>query len=168
VFRFPIKAATSFGRAHHDYPATDIFARCGSPVVAPADGVVQDVSTKDRWVRSTNDGATRGGLSFSLVGAVGVRYYGSHLQSLGAGIRSGKVVRAGDAIGTVGRTGDAADVACHLHFGISPACGPADWWTRRGAVSPYPFLKAWQRGEDLSPAQAVATWKARNGCPSGP
>jgi peptidoglycan LD-endopeptidase LytH len=166
AFAFPIEARSSFGRAHHHYPATDIFAACGSPVVAPADGTVQELRRTDVWDRSVNDGATRGGLSFTILGVQGVRYYGSHLRSISKGIEVGGVVRAGEVIGTVGRTGDAVGVACHLHFGISPDCGPGDWWTRRGTVSPYRYLRAWQRGETLSPAGAVKAWKAENGCPA--
>jgi peptidoglycan LD-endopeptidase LytH len=167
-FTFPVKAKTSFGRTHHDYPATDIFAACGSTVVAPTDGVISEVSLKDTWNRKVNDGATRGGLSFSMVGARGVRYYGSHLRAIAANIRPGVAVTKGEVIGKVGNTGDAASVACHLHFGISPACSKGDWWIRRGRISPYPYLKAWQKGQNLDPAKEIAAWKAKHGCSKTP
>jgi murein DD-endopeptidase MepM/ murein hydrolase activator NlpD len=167
-FAFPIAAKARFGPTHHDYPATDIFARCGSTVVAPTSGVIREVSRKDMWNGDADDGADRGGLSYSMVDAQGVRYYGSHLRTLQPSIRPGAAVKEGDQIGSVGNSGDAAGLACHLHFGISPACGTGDWWIRRGAISPYPFLKAWQDGENLSPARAVAAWKAEHGCPANP
>ncbi len=168
AFTFPIAAKASFGSTHHDYPATDIFARCGSTVVAPTAGVISEVSRHDTWDPDVNDGASRGGLSYSMVAAEGVRYYGSHLRSIAANIRPGAVVKNGDVIGAVGNTGDATDVPCHLHFGISPACGIGDWWIRRGTISPYRYLKAWQHGENLSPSTAVAQWKAQHGCSRKP
>jgi murein DD-endopeptidase MepM/ murein hydrolase activator NlpD len=169
VYEFPVRSRSAhFGRAHHDYPATDLFAPCGSSVVAPTDGRVAEVSRTDHWSSRQNDGATRGGLSVLIVGSDGVRYYGSHLRSIAASIVPGRPVRAGDVLGRVGNTGDARSVACHLHFGISPVCGTKDWWNRRGVLSPYSFLKSWQVGGQRSPVRAVAAWKAKRGCPASP
>jgi murein DD-endopeptidase MepM/ murein hydrolase activator NlpD len=167
-YAFPVRAKARFSRAHHDYPAADVFAKCGSVVVAPASGTVVEVSRTDEWSSRTDDGAERGGLSFALAGADGVRYYGSHLSSIDASIVPGRAVAAGTRLGLVGNTGDARGIACHLHFGISPACGTGDWWVRRGAVSPYDVLKSWQRGQQASPVAAVTAWKAEHGCPSSP
>jgi murein DD-endopeptidase MepM/ murein hydrolase activator NlpD len=158
-------AAARYGRTHHDYPATDIFAPCGTVVVAPVAGRIDEVSRTDTWTSKANLGATRGGLSWSLVGVDGVRYYGSHLRSLDAGIVPGRVLRAGDRLGTVGKTGDARWVPCHLHFGLSPVCGSGDWWIRRGVLSPYPYLTSWRRGKNASPVKAVTAWRAKHGCP---
>jgi peptidoglycan LD-endopeptidase LytH len=169
TYVFPVRSAKAhFGRLHHDYPATDIFAPCGTSVVAPTAGVISEVSRTDRWSAHKNDGADRGGLSISIVGTDGVRYYGSHLRSIAAVIIPGRRVSAGELLGQVGHTGDARGLPCHLHFGISPACGTGDWWTRRGVVSPYPFLKAWpsgQPGRSLSPVKTVSAWRAKHGCP---
>jgi murein DD-endopeptidase MepM/ murein hydrolase activator NlpD len=169
--RFPVVGAVSFGATHHDYPATDIFAACGSPVVAPVDGVVLEVGRRDRWDPLVNAGATRGGRFVSIEGTDGVRYYGSHLRSVRRDLRRGTVVRAGDRLGRVGRSGDARPVGCHLHFGLSPLCGTGqgdDWWIRRGVVSPYRFLVGWQRGTARSPARAVRLWQRAHGCPTAP
>jgi murein DD-endopeptidase MepM/ murein hydrolase activator NlpD len=162
---FPVHGRVDYGRSHHDYPATDVFARCGSRVVSPADGTVLELSRVDRWDPSTDRGADRGGLSFSIRGADGVRYYGSHLRVLVPGLAAGSRVHAGQPLGRVGNTGDAAGIACHLHVGISPVCrGTGDWRVRRGVVSPYPFLRSWQRGGDRSPVAAVRRWQHRHGC----
>ena len=96
------------------------------------------------------------------------RFYGSHLRSVAAGIEPGRRVRAGQTLGRVGRTGSARPTPCHLHFGISPACGTKDWWNRRGVLSPYRFLKSWEDGGQRSPVEAVADWRAEHGCPTRP
>ena len=55
-----------------------------------------------------------------------------------------------------------------LHFGLSPVCGPGDWWNRRGVVTPYAYLKAWQKGTQRSPVPAVTAWQQKHGCPTSP
>jgi murein DD-endopeptidase MepM/ murein hydrolase activator NlpD len=125
---FPVRSGKAhYAAYHHDYPAADIFAPCGTRVAAPYTGRISEVSRTDVWSAETNEGAVRGGLSFTLVGDDGVRYYGSHLRRLDPAIKAGARVEAGDTIGRVGNTGDAAGIACHLHFGISPPCGVGDW-----------------------------------------
>jgi murein DD-endopeptidase MepM/ murein hydrolase activator NlpD len=166
---FPVRSkAARYGSAHHDYPATDIFAPCGTRFVAPTDGVISEVSRRDTWSSRQNDGATRGGLSVSLVGVDGVRYYGSHLRAIAVGVRPGRRMTRGELLGRLGNTGSARGIACHLHFGLSPACGTGDWWVRRGVVRPYRFLTAWQDGRHTSPQPSVSTWRAEYGCPKRP
>jgi peptidoglycan LD-endopeptidase LytH len=168
-YTFPVRGRTSYVRAHHDYPATDIFAGCRTRVVAPVRGVVLEVSRRDRYDPGRDNPALRGGRSWSLRGADGVRYYGSHLRSLAPWARPGRGVPAGALLGRVGQSGNARGTGCHLHFGISPVCArTGDWWVRRGTVRPYRFLRAWERGRDLSPARAVRRWRAEHGCPSRP
>jgi murein DD-endopeptidase MepM/ murein hydrolase activator NlpD len=153
---FPVAGEASFGSSHAGYRATDVFADCGTPVVAVTDGEVLEVSRVDRYDPDGAQGPDNGGLSVSVRGDDGVRYYGSHLSALAAGIGRGDRVRAGQRLGAVGRTGNANNV-CHLHFGLSPPCaGTGDWWMRRGVIWPAPYLRAWRRGEARSPAPAVA------------
>ena len=164
---FPVAGRTSYGRTHHDYPATDIFAPCGTTVRAATDGVVLEVSRVDRYDANNDDGSERGGLFVSILGDDGVRYYGSHLRSVRTGIDTGVRVRRGQPVGAVGDTGRAS--ACHLHFGVSPPCArTGDWWVRRGVVWPYSYLDSWRAGGHASPVRAVSSWRAAHGCPGRP
>lgn len=161
---FPVQGCPVFyGRSHHDYPATDIFAARGCLVVAPVAGRVDEVSTADRWNPRTNNGADRGGLSISIVGADGVRYYGSHLSTILDGVRPGVRLQQGEPLGRVGNSGDARGIATHLHFGISWPTAPDIWWLRRGEIYPWPYLDAWRGGHNVSPAAAVAAARATAG-----
>jgi murein DD-endopeptidase MepM/ murein hydrolase activator NlpD len=108
---FP-RATTGF------HQGNDLMAKRGTQILAPVSGTVaQGVGTI-------------GGNFFRLVAADGTSYYGAHLNSFG---KSGKV-RAGDVLGTVGSTGDAAGGPSHLHFEIHPAGG--------AAINPYSYLIA--------------------------
>jgi murein DD-endopeptidase MepM/ murein hydrolase activator NlpD len=166
---FPVRTdRVSYSGTHHDYPATDIFAACNVPVVAVTDGVVLEVSRVDQFDPAKPEGALKGGLSVSIRGNDGVRYYGSHLTRVLPGIEAGVRVRAGQQVGTVGKTGNASNI-CHLHFGISPLCaGTEDWWIRRGVIWPKQYLDAWRAGTPRSPASQVTKWRQANGCPPEP
>jgi murein DD-endopeptidase MepM/ murein hydrolase activator NlpD len=165
---FPVDGKASYAREHHHYPAADIIAPCGAVVRAPTDGQVLEVSREDRFDKSRSGGADRGGLSYSLLGGDGVRYYGSHLSQVDPQVQPGVRMVAGDRLGLVGRTGNANNT-CHLHFGVSPPCATAaDWWIRRGVVWPWPYLDAWRAGTPRSPAAEVTQWHATHGCPPEP
>jgi murein DD-endopeptidase MepM/ murein hydrolase activator NlpD len=166
-YTFPVIGKNSYAHTHHDYPATDVITACGHTFVAVTTGVVLATSKNDTWTAKNNLGATRGGLSVSIMGDDGVRYYGSHLSSVASGINPGVRVKVGQALGKTGDTGDAS--ACHLHFGISPPCAKAgDWWNQRGTVYPWPYLDSWRAGGAKSPVTTVRAWKAKNGCPTAP
>jgi peptidoglycan LD-endopeptidase LytH len=164
VYLFPVAGCeVNYARAHHDYAATDILAKAGCKFVAPIDGVVDEVNRVDLWKSPPNNGIDRGGLSVSIIGVDGVRYYGSHLRSIPASIQPGVEVKAGRLLGAIGSTGSARGTAPHLHFGISWPT-PADiWWVRRGEVLPWKYLDAWKKGKDLSPVKEVAARKAKVG-----
>ena len=166
VYVFPVpECKVNYARAHHDYPATDILAKQGCKFVSPIDGVVDEVSRTDTWSGKTNLGIERGGLYVSVIGTDGVRYYGSHLRTVVRSIQPGVSVKAGQILGTIGSTGSARGTSPHLHFGISwPTPTQANvWWVRRGAVLPWKYLEAWNKGQDLSPAKAVAKQLAKVG-----
>ena len=157
-YNFPVAGCTvKYGKYHHDYPATDIFAKKGCAFVAPIAGVIDEVNTVDRWSGKSNLGADRGGLSVSLIGEDGIRYYGSHLQKIEPNIVPGYKVISGEKLGEIGTTGSAKGTKPHLHFGISYPTEKGIWWIRRGVglekgkTSPWKYLQAWQAGKDLKP-----------------
>jgi peptidoglycan LD-endopeptidase LytH len=153
---FPVAGCrTSYARAHHDYPAADVFAARGCLFVSPVAGRVDEVNRVDRWHSTTNRGADRGGLMVSVVGRDGVRYYGAHLEDVLRSVHPGRPVRAGTPLGHVGDTGSARGVGTHLHFGLSWPTPAGYWWIRRGAVAPATYLDAWRIGHDASPVTAV-------------
>ncbi len=166
---FPVRAKkVAYHPTHSAYPGTDIFADCGEPFVAVTDGTIGEVSRRDRYDKQGPQGPYNGGLSVSVIGDDGVRYYGSHLTEVAEGIDPGVRIRAGQQLGTVGRTGNANNV-CHLHFGISPPClGEDGWWIRRGVVWPAPYLDSWRKGGNRAPAAEVTAWHQRHGCPEEP
>ncbi len=94
------------------------------------------MAVDDGRVRKAND--PKGGLVAYLTTADGVKYYYAHLEDfIGDEQRS---VKAGDVIGTVGNSGNAAGKSTHLHFQVSlPTVGTVD---------PYPLL----RDVDIIPA----------------
>jgi murein DD-endopeptidase MepM/ murein hydrolase activator NlpD len=163
TYVFPVQCHVTYAHSHHDYPATDIMAARGCAVVAVTNGRVDEVSYTDTWSSKKNDGATRGGLSISIVGDDGVRYYGSHLETIANGIAPGVHVRAGQVIGRVGDSGDARGGPTHLHFGVSWPTDRDVWWVRRGMVYPWPYLDSWRAGGNKSPAAAVASLHAKDG-----
>ena len=161
---FPIQGCSyTYGRYHHNYPATDILTKIGCSFVAPTSGTVDEVNRKDRYTWKKNVGADRGGLSISIVGDDGVRYYGSHLSSIAKNITSGYRVVAGEILGRTGDSGDAKGTTPHLHFGISWPTRTGIWWVRRGELSPWKYLNAWKNGKSLSPASSVATLEKKLG-----
>ncbi|MEV6341830.1 M23 family metallopeptidase [Actinoplanes sp. NPDC051851] len=162
---FPVDAKNvSWHKTHSGYKATDIFAACGSRVVATTTGVILEVSRVDKYKKGMKDGPYNGGKFVSILGDDGVRYYGSHLKSVTKGIKAGVRVKAGQLVGKVGHTGNASGV-CHLHYGISPACAKTgDWKVRRGVVWPYSYLASWRKGNQKSPVAAVKKWNKTHNC----
>jgi murein DD-endopeptidase MepM/ murein hydrolase activator NlpD len=162
IYTFPVSGcAVKYGKYHHDYPATDIGAKKGCAFVAPIAGVIDEVVLVDKWSGKTNKGADRGGLSISITGDDGIRYYGSHLSKIEANIIPGLRVATGEKLGEVGATGSAKGTSPHLHFGISYPTEKGIWWIRRGVglekgkTSPWKYLQAWQVGKDLKPKVVI-------------
>ncbi len=157
---FPVQGcASTYAHSHHDYPATDILLKKPHPsscyFVAPTSGVIDEVNRIDRFTWRTNKGADRGGMSISLIGDDGVRYYGSHLKLIEPQLTPGTHVEAGSRLGIVGNSGDARGLATHLHFGISWPTSAGAWGIRRGEAYPWRYLDAWRKGVSLNPASAV-------------
>ena len=164
VYVFPVQPynrSVSYqeGTSAHGYPATDIFAPTGWRYVAVTDGTIEFLSTTDQWDEKVDDPNTRGGISVSLIGDDGIRYYGSHLSGIAKNISTGLHVSAGEVLGYIGETGNARGRGSHLHFGISRPSYPEDWKTRRGEIDPFPYLNAWAAGLNIMPKYATATPK---------
>ena len=163
-YTFPVAdCEVNYARAHHDYAATDILAKAGCKFVAPISGIVDEVNREDRWRKPPNNGIDRGGLSVSIIGSDGVRYYGSHLKWIPKNIQPGLAVTVGQVLGSVGSTGSARGTAPHLHFGISWPTPPDTWWIRRGEVLPWRYLDSWKKGKDRSPVKEVEARKLKMG-----
>ncbi len=119
------------GRRKHE--GVDIFARRGTPIVAPSDGRVRfagerGIGGKVVWLRDSKRGTS---------------LYFAHLNKIL--VKSGDRIEKGDTLGTVGNTGNARTTPPHLHFGVYS----------NGAVDPLAFLKA--DGRRLKPLKAVTT-----------
>ena len=159
IYTFPVAGCTvTYSKYHHDYPAADIFGKKGCAFVSPVAGVIDEVALVDKWSGKTNLGPDRGGLSISIIGNDGVRYYGSHLSKIEAAIVPGYKVTTGEKLGEIGSSGSARGTAPHLHFGISYPTEKGIWWVKRGVgletkgkTSPWKYLQAWQVGKDLKP-----------------
>jgi peptidoglycan LD-endopeptidase LytH len=144
---------------HSSYRATDIFssAGCGTALLAPVTGVVDEVQT-NTWDPDVGDPATRGGNAVSIIGDDGVRYYLAHFQLIDPAITPGARVVAGDFLGEMGDTGRAG--GCHVHFGLSLPCADREWWVRRGVIWPDEYLSSWKEGGNLSPLPELQAWFA--------
>jgi murein DD-endopeptidase MepM/ murein hydrolase activator NlpD len=118
-------AGRSGGRRH---AGIDIFAAVGTPVLAPSDAVVVER-------RSGGLGGTA--LYLRDTDAVTV-YYFAHLSGYRAGLREGQLVRRGEVVGYVGRTGN-VDGSSHLHFGVFTVTDPNQWY-RGHDLNPYRLL----------------------------
>lgn len=112
------------------HEALDIAAPAGTPVVAAAPGTVAQLFVSDDggntvYVRSADRRTI---------------YYYAHLQDYAPDLREGMAVRAGDLIGTVGASGNAAPDAPHLHFAVTRVSLTDDWGAAGEPVNPYTLL----------------------------
>lgn len=117
------------GRLHD---AIDIMAARGTPVLAAAPGRVEKLFL-------SRDGGTtvyERSLDGSRI------YYYAHLDAYAPGLREGMALRRGQAIGTVGSTGNANPEAPHLHFAVMATSPEAHWWDKAEPLNPYPLLTA--------------------------
>ncbi len=115
------------GARHHD--AIDIMAARGTPVIAVADSRVEKLfdsadGGRTIYLRSTDGGTI---------------YYYAHLDNYRAGLAEGMVVRRGEAIATVGASGNADPGAPHLHFSVLRMT-PGEGWSGGQAIDPFPLL----------------------------
>jgi murein DD-endopeptidase MepM/ murein hydrolase activator NlpD len=117
------------GRSGHAHQGQDVFARCGTPVLAARGGRVQFEefqSSAGNYVVIDGDGTDQD-----------TAYM--HLRDP-ALPGQGEHVATGQVIGYVGDTGDASE--CHLHFELWDAPG---WYEGGQAVDPLALLRSWDR-----------------------
>lgn len=123
----------SGGRQHQ---GIDIFATAGTNLFAVERGVITNMGSN-----------SLGGIKLWLYGESGTTYYYAHLLRFAPGITEGMVVEAGDVVGFVGNTGNAATTPSHLHFEIHPNNGPA--------VNPTPLLRVVDALDDATVASVA-------------
>jgi peptidoglycan LD-endopeptidase LytH len=118
------------GGGTRTHEALDIMAPRGTPVLSASNGRVLKLhDSKD------------GGLMVYAADASDrfVLMY-AHLDHYADGMRDGLPLRQGQVIGYVGTTGNAAENAPHLHFGIAHPRDVKLWWTGP-AIDPRPLLQ---------------------------
>jgi murein DD-endopeptidase MepM/ murein hydrolase activator NlpD len=129
---FPVRANHSYGDgigAGRGHQGQDVFARCGSPLVAARAGKVQ-------WKRYHS----AAGYYLVIDGkGTGRDYVYMHMKR-GGRPNEGKKVRTGERIGQVSDTGNAT--GCHLHFELWSAPG---WYEGGHFTNPTDDLKRWDR-----------------------
>jgi murein DD-endopeptidase MepM/ murein hydrolase activator NlpD len=110
--------------------AIDIMAPHGTPVVAAAPGTIEKIY----------DSKGGGGLTV-YVRSPDKRwmFYYAHLQAYAPGLKEGQAVKQGDAIGTVGSTGNANPAGPHLHFAVNKMAEGEKWYDGT-PINPYPLL----------------------------
>jgi peptidoglycan hydrolase-like protein with peptidoglycan-binding domain len=109
------------GRVHL---GVDIGAAEGTPLRAVATGRISQIY-RDRPGSLSGNG-------LKIRTADGTYFFYAHLASIAPGIDVGVPVSAGQLVGTVGNTGNAA--INHLHFEVHPRGG--------AAVNPFPYVRA--------------------------
>jgi murein DD-endopeptidase MepM/ murein hydrolase activator NlpD len=115
--------ARSGGRTHEGF---DVFAPCGTPVVAARGG---------RVVRVSYDPVLYGNIVVIRGAHTHRDYWYAHLLRAPR-LRAGQHVLTGRRIGSIGATGNARTIGCQLHFELRPRGRPID---------PAPALHAWDR-----------------------
>lgn len=117
-------AVRNGGRTHEGF---DVNAACGTRVVAARGGTV---------IRSRYDPVLYGNEVIVRGRYDGRTYRYAHLRDRPL-VKKGDRVRTGQAIGRVGKTGNARTVGCHLHFELR---------NHRGRlIDPHPHLHRWDR-----------------------
>ena len=132
---FPVRGSHSFGTATNRFgggrghQGQDIFAGCGTPIVAAVGGEVTLASYHSRAghyaVVTADDGTSQAYMHMLRKPAV----------------KAGQRVEAGAPLGSVGESGSAQ--GCHLHFELWAAPG---WYRGGQPVDPLPSLKQWESG----------------------
>lgn len=115
------------GRSGHSHQGQDVFARCGTRLVAARAGTVK-----------FNQYHSAAGYYLIIKGHESqYDYVYMHLQERSP-FKPGDKVKTGQLIGRVGETGNAR--GCHLHYEMWTAPG---WYRGGKPIDPYSHLKLW-------------------------
>jgi murein DD-endopeptidase MepM/ murein hydrolase activator NlpD len=101
----------------HNYNAVDIANVCGTPIVAPADGIVVNDENFGDGSGDWNGGY---GHFVLLEHPNGTKTRMAHLDTISVSV--GDLVKKGQQLGDMGQTGDAT--GCHVHFEVIGAPNP--------------------------------------------
>jgi hypothetical protein len=133
---FPIRGRHNYGqagarfgsgRSGHSHQGQDVFAKCGTKLVAARAGTVK-----------FNQYHAAAGYYLVVDGYKSdYDYVYMHLQERSA-FKAGDKVRTGQMLGRVGDTGNAS--GCHLHYEMWGAPG---WYRGGSPVDPFRYLKQW-------------------------
>jgi hypothetical protein len=133
---FPVRGRHDFGgsnadfgsgRSGHSHQGQDVFARCGTPLVAARGGTIkfkQYHAAAGNYIVIDGAGTSRD-------------YVYMHLAEPSP-FSEGDRVYTGQRVGSVGETGNAT--ACHLHFEM---WGGPGWYDGGRPFDPLPSLKSW-------------------------
>lgn len=124
------------GRRHQ---GIDIMAPRHTPIRSVTEGVIEFKGMRGL-----------GGQVVSVIGPGGYKHYYAHLEDFGPQA-IGDWVAAGEIIGTVGNSGNAAVSSPHLHYGIYHPNG--------AAINPYTYLRSsapFPTEPEMDPVQTAA------------
>ncbi|MCW3010357.1 MAG: Peptidase, partial [Solirubrobacterales bacterium] len=130
---FPIRGKHDLGQTETNnfgggrgHGGQDMFAKCGTPLVAARRGRVMIAKYQEA-----------AGNYVVLQDATGASYVYMHLRDPSP-LKADQVVQAGQVVGHVGLTGRTS--GCHLHFELWTAPG---WYKGGKAIDPLPELRRW-------------------------
>jgi murein DD-endopeptidase MepM/ murein hydrolase activator NlpD len=132
---FPVRGPHYFGESGarfgggRGHQGQDVFAACGTPLVAARGGVVKFKQYHGAAGHYVVIDAERTAIDYAYM----------HLISR-ALVKEGERVRTGQLIGYVGETGRAT--GCHLHFEMWTGPG---WYDGGSAFDPLPSLQRWDK-----------------------
>ena len=153
MYVFPFsRVPVTYPKDHLHYPAVDVEG-CYARILAPTAGFISQLHRLDKWTPENDSPGTRGGLTITVQGDDGVRYFFSHLGRIK--VLKNQRVAAGDWIGVMGSSGNARVTRCHTHFGMSRVCPLAEVYLLQGEIWPQKYLNAWKNGEQLSPRKEI-------------
>jgi murein DD-endopeptidase MepM/ murein hydrolase activator NlpD len=129
---FPVAGSHTLGqgfgaaRSGHSHQGQDIFAACGTPLVAVS-------RAKVKWVSYQG---SAGNYVVIRNKKLHQDYMYAHLATRGS-VTKGQVVLPGQQVGIVGQTGNAR--GCHLHFEL----WLGKWYRGGHPVNPLPYLQTY-------------------------